>query len=637
MAAFNVSLDDSSPLISYSPPNAWFDTPAADSFAQSYAHASLHTTNVSGASAQFTFNGTGVWLFGGHRPNYGEYYVSVDNHVVSSASASSSQPVVGQLLGGTSNLVMGEHTVTLVSTENGMIDFDSLVFETAVGSAGQSATNVTLDDTSANFTYGPSGLGWAVDNNSEWYNSTFHLSTDGGAQASLSFMGDAVAVYGAVASQLANYTVTLDGRVSQSFSGASVSKLHSQTLLYFANNLGPAQHSLVLTSSTVQDTGKFIGIDFATVYSVGGGGGGNLVVNSDAGMNGAVPPIGGPAAVSSAPSSASATSGRSTATSASTSSSSGSSFSSAASSASSSGSLSASASSASPTSNVAGSSTASSSSSAFSISAITPTSSSASATPSQSSSSSPSASSASISSSAPAGATTGIPKMTTNPSIDQADAGNNNSNISATGSDHRRSSDLSLPVVIGISVGSFAALALLLSLLACFVKHRRTQARNSKELPSPVLPMQDPDLEAGYGADAGYGEKKFADAASKRATALTSTTRWSQASYESETTLAGHGHAHAPPQEKWQMVEPVPVLPLSVRNRGERESAQSESSLGSTFVEIPMDTAALYPAWAEQRQLTPGMSVAPGTPVLPGTPAPPRPVRPPTLELSWNY
>ncbi|PCH43415.1 hypothetical protein WOLCODRAFT_164420 [Wolfiporia cocos MD-104 SS10] len=267
MASFNVSLDDSSPLITYSPSNAWTDTPANDTLVKSYYDSSLHTASAEGATAQISFNGTGIWLYGGLRPGYGAYAASVDGVQVLLGNANSSIAETRQLLAGISGLRMGEHTVTLTSAGTGPIDLDSVIFETSIGSVGASVTNVTLDDTSANITYSPSAADWKTYDSSAFYNNTLHYSQTQGANASLSFTGDAVAVYGTVSPLHANYTVTIDGKTSQPFNASAVRTIHSQTLLYFAENLGSSEHTLVITGNPGENTGKYVDVDFITVYS----------------------------------------------------------------------------------------------------------------------------------------------------------------------------------------------------------------------------------------------------------------------------------------------------------------------------------------------------------------------------------
>lgn len=267
MAAFNVSLDDSSPLISYSPPNVWLDTPANDTLTKFYSAGSLHTTAVDGAAAHFSFNGTGVWLYGGLRPDYGFYTFLVDGVQVLQGDARAADPELGHILAGISGLPMGEHTVQLKNAGNGPIDLDTMVFETTVGASGDSMISSTIDDMNSTFTYGPNISDWALDSYSSFFNNSLHYSRTQGAQASLSFSGDAIAVFGTVSPQHANYTITVDGHTSQEFdASSSVQDFHSQTLLFFAQNLGTKEHSLVITGNPGKDTGKYVDVDFVRVY-----------------------------------------------------------------------------------------------------------------------------------------------------------------------------------------------------------------------------------------------------------------------------------------------------------------------------------------------------------------------------------
>lgn len=80
--------------------------------------------------------GTGVWLLGAKKPNYGAYSIAIDGDVVQ-ASAQSADATFQQVLGGKSGLAMGSHTVVLTNTGSGTgIDIDSVVFETQVGAPG---------------------------------------------------------------------------------------------------------------------------------------------------------------------------------------------------------------------------------------------------------------------------------------------------------------------------------------------------------------------------------------------------------------------------------------------------------------------------------------------------------------------
>lgn len=129
----------------------------------------------------FKFNGTGVWFYGAKRPGYGKYSLSVDGHSVVNGSASSSNAIFDQALGGHANMSMGEHTAVFRNEGDGYVDFDSLIFETQIGDKGcvicsiirvdatreadpgrsQQVSHVTLEDTDAAISYQPSASTWS--------------------------------------------------------------------------------------------------------------------------------------------------------------------------------------------------------------------------------------------------------------------------------------------------------------------------------------------------------------------------------------------------------------------------------------------------------------------------------------------
>jgi len=76
--------------------------------------------------------GTGVWIFGAKRPNYGDYSIAVDGaDVVASASAKGSQDQFKQLLGSRVNMSYGTHTITFSAISGtSAIDIDFIEVET---------------------------------------------------------------------------------------------------------------------------------------------------------------------------------------------------------------------------------------------------------------------------------------------------------------------------------------------------------------------------------------------------------------------------------------------------------------------------------------------------------------------------
>lgn len=268
--AFNLTVEDNSPLISYAPSGAWNDNSDSDSFIQSYSGNSLHTTFAQGATATINFNGTGIWLFGGTRPIYGTYTIAVDGVTTTTGSATSEEPAFNQLLGGASGLTNGPHTLVFTNTGIGTaVDLDSFVFQGQVGS-GDAVSRTTIDDTDSRITYAPSTADWQVDLRPGLnINDTLHFTEVQGASATIPFSGDAVAVYGTVSPGHANILVSLDGQTStvQGGSGMLARVSHTKTLLYYADNLGSQQHQLVISSDQSSNTGQYIDFDAVTVFS----------------------------------------------------------------------------------------------------------------------------------------------------------------------------------------------------------------------------------------------------------------------------------------------------------------------------------------------------------------------------------
>lgn len=130
-----MTVDDSSPLISYAPAGAWVDTPDGDPLVQQYSGHSFHTTSTGNATATLKFNGTGVWVYGGTRTNYGVFTLTVDGRTVTLGTARRVSNSTQQLLGSASSLGMGEHTAVFQSAGSGALDLDSILIESQVGTS----------------------------------------------------------------------------------------------------------------------------------------------------------------------------------------------------------------------------------------------------------------------------------------------------------------------------------------------------------------------------------------------------------------------------------------------------------------------------------------------------------------------
>ncbi|KAF8904427.1 hypothetical protein CPB84DRAFT_1773014 [Gymnopilus junonius] len=268
MASFNVTVEDSSPLIVYAPAGAWMDTPANDPLASSYLGDSYHVAATQGATATITFSGTGLSIYGGHRSNYGTYSISVDGQTITSGTAQASDASARQLLGTASGLQYGSHTAILTNTGGGSIDIDSVDFEAQVGLPGSVAVQRTFDDNDSAISYSPSATAWQANSDTAFFDGTLHFSQTTGASASLTFSGDAIAIYGTVAPDHANTAVSLDGNSEVMPGGSSgmSSVLHSQVLLYYRSDLGPGQHTVVLSGNSQTTATPFVDLDFIDVF-----------------------------------------------------------------------------------------------------------------------------------------------------------------------------------------------------------------------------------------------------------------------------------------------------------------------------------------------------------------------------------
>lgn len=75
--------------------------------------------------ARRSLAGTGIWLFGGNRPSYGTYTVTMDGLAPINGSSKSANSVFNQFLGAAIGLKPGPHIVVLTNTGSSSIDFDS--------------------------------------------------------------------------------------------------------------------------------------------------------------------------------------------------------------------------------------------------------------------------------------------------------------------------------------------------------------------------------------------------------------------------------------------------------------------------------------------------------------------------------
>ncbi|KAF7321789.1 hypothetical protein MKEN_00700700 [Mycena kentingensis (nom. inval.)] len=263
-STFNITIDDASPLISYGPSGAWQDALASDTAGLAYTANTFHSTTAPGATATIHFKGTGIEIYGGHKPEYGEYTMTVDGKQVASGTAAGNG-AQQQLLGAVKDLASGPHTAVLTSTGAGL-DIDWANVMTSVGSVGSTMRATIVDDANAAMNYAGS---WETASTDAYVNRTVHFTESPGAAASLKFIGNGVMIWGTVSPDHANIQLTIDGEPTLiNTQTPDIKSLHPQTLLYYTNDLEPTQHTLIITNpGQTEGTGPFIDLDSITVLT----------------------------------------------------------------------------------------------------------------------------------------------------------------------------------------------------------------------------------------------------------------------------------------------------------------------------------------------------------------------------------
>jgi hypothetical protein len=179
------AVDDSSPFITYN--GTWGDSYAGDPYIDSYYEHTFHPTQTTvrrhafscedtrscpaqNSSANFSFNGTGVYLYGAKRSNHGAYAVSLDGQITSGNGSSPNAELFEQLLFSAVDLPYGTHELVLTNTAAPQyLDLDSVVVVGGDGNVSTPQTATTLEDTMSAFVY---GSGWASAGDSSYSGSS---------------------------------------------------------------------------------------------------------------------------------------------------------------------------------------------------------------------------------------------------------------------------------------------------------------------------------------------------------------------------------------------------------------------------------------------------------------------------------
>ncbi|KAL1695584.1 hypothetical protein GGG16DRAFT_121772 [Schizophyllum commune] len=253
-STLSLAIEDSSPLISYNPEGAWKD--GDESAAAPYSGQSFHYTAYKNASASVTFNGTGISIYGANGPDYGPYTIYVDNVLVGAGNGKAYSTQIKALLGTVSDLDQGEHTVELINNSDALLDIDWVVLSTDLKSDG-----VSVGHEDSGVEYHPS---------SEWKSTDDgHTTSSEVAYASLTFYGDAVAVYGTASSDNTRVQALVDG-YAFSMPDTNTTDLSASHTGYFLTGLPTSEHSLKIAADPSSSSGKTLSIDSIHIYSSSG-------------------------------------------------------------------------------------------------------------------------------------------------------------------------------------------------------------------------------------------------------------------------------------------------------------------------------------------------------------------------------
>ncbi|RDB16640.1 hypothetical protein Hypma_002369 [Hypsizygus marmoreus] len=274
MPSLTTTIEDNSPLISYSAD--WQEGSSADDGAASkYSQSSFTRTRTAGGFASFTFNGTGVQIFGSKRDNHGLYQVRVDDtiHEPQNGSAPGSGEFQ-QALFSVSDLAQGRHVVTLTNQGSTFVDIDFITWTmNVVGGSDKFYVN-TYQDSDPSFVYSPAESSWTTNPRSlgTFFGGSGHATSNPGASVTYTFKdspsGEGVSLYGPVGPDGAPYAVQLDNGPMRNFT-SNKGRYTPQMLLYHANNLDPGTHRLKLLYQP-STSGQALAIDYANVYSTMG-------------------------------------------------------------------------------------------------------------------------------------------------------------------------------------------------------------------------------------------------------------------------------------------------------------------------------------------------------------------------------
>ncbi|KAJ7660207.1 hypothetical protein DFH06DRAFT_1043946 [Mycena polygramma] len=270
MPSFVQNIDITSPLIQYSGP--WMVGGAdGDPEVVSYdQHTFVYCAGVQ-CSATIRFTGSEVHVVGAYRKNSGPFQVVLDNVTKGPFKPPGGAEEFQIDLFNQANISSGPHTLNISNLtpddpSKPNMNLDHITWTTSVNSL----TDLKIQDDNLLFSYDPS-TSWRTDLAAEnlvgFDAGTGHFTSQTGATASLTFVGDRVAVYGAIGTQGSLYTAQLDDAAVTTFSGEGKllnSSYLAGQMIFYANNLPAGHHTLRMAAVPTSGL-QLLSVDYAIV------------------------------------------------------------------------------------------------------------------------------------------------------------------------------------------------------------------------------------------------------------------------------------------------------------------------------------------------------------------------------------
>ncbi|KAJ4464171.1 hypothetical protein C8R41DRAFT_872197 [Lentinula lateritia] len=258
MFLLNTTIDDSSPLISYEPVEGWkpYGPEDLDRLnSTGYYQGSFTSTWNANAFATFQFNGTSLSIYGGRRKAYGNFTVTLDD-VNSTLSSYSPNVQDSPSLLFDAQVQQGWHEVKISNDGTTGFDIDSISWTSGMGNASSSSDPSSSDNSPPSITYtdNMSEFSWtptaAWRRNSE--SSNGRTTSSIGASMNFTFeVRQAISLSGPIGPNFtSSYSVALDGSSPRAF---SAKRITSTAILYYADNLGPGEHTVTIINHGVSN------------------------------------------------------------------------------------------------------------------------------------------------------------------------------------------------------------------------------------------------------------------------------------------------------------------------------------------------------------------------------------------------